>query len=88
MVGFGGNSGSFIDRLFARCAALTVSGTAGAYSVTVEAPVNGSPIGPSSGTPFTSISCPPGAIALGVLGAAGQSIDQFGLHCAKPVVGP
>jgi hypothetical protein len=86
VVGFDGASGSWLNYLYVYCASLTISGSAGSYTVTVGAATKLSTrLGTDGGTPFAADYCPAGQIAVGMLGAAGSAIDRFGLHCAKPV---
>jgi len=86
IVGFEGGSGSWINYLHVYCAGLSITGSAGNYTVTVGAPFKvATRLGPVGGTPFPARYCPAGQIATGILGAAGSAIDRFGLHCAKPV---
>jgi hypothetical protein len=86
VVGFEGASGSWLNYLYVYCASLTITGSAGSYTVTVGAPTKlPTRLGTDGGTPFAARSCPAGQIAVGMLGAAGSAIDRFGLYCAKPV---
>jgi hypothetical protein len=86
VVGFEGGSGSWINYLFIYCASLTITGSAGSYTVAVGAPTRlPTRLGTDGATPFAARYCPAGQIAVGMLGGAGSAIDRFGLSCAKPV---
>jgi hypothetical protein len=82
IVGFDGASGAWIDHLFIHCAPLTIQGGPGNYTVAVGTSTKIlTRVGPATGTPFAARSCPDGQIAVGILGAAGQAVDRFGLSC-------
>jgi hypothetical protein len=87
VVGFEGRSGDWVDQLTFYCAPLTISDSTGSYVLTVGtgAPIT-TPVGPDTGTPFQTISCPDGKIAVGIIGRSGAAIDAIGLSCATPTL--
>jgi hypothetical protein len=87
VVGFEGRSGDWVDQLTFHCAPLTITDMGGSYKVEVGAanPIS-MPIGPDTGSPFSSIDCDAGKIAVGIVGRSGAAIDAIGLTCATPTV--
>ncbi len=87
VTGFEGRSGDWIDQLTFYCSPLTITENAGTFTLDVGA---GAPIatavGPETGNPFSSISCPTGKIAVGLVGRSGAAIDAIGLACATPTL--
>jgi hypothetical protein len=87
VVGFEGRSGDWVDQLLFYCAPLTITENAGSYTLEVG---TGAPImtavGPGTGTPFSSMSCDPGKIAVGIFGRSGAAVDAIGLQCATPTL--
>jgi hypothetical protein len=86
VVGFEGRSGDWIDQLTFYCAPLTISGAAGSYTLAVGSSAPATAIGPETGSPFSTIMCPDGKIAVGIFGRSGAAIDAIGLQCATPTL--
>jgi hypothetical protein len=86
VVGFSGRSGGFIDALSFSCAPLVISGTSPNFMLSIGAFTATSAIGGPGGMPFTAISCPANAVALGETGRADVDIHAFGLVCARPTL--
>jgi hypothetical protein len=85
VVGFGGQSGGYIDQLDFICAPLAIGGSSPTFTLSVGAP--SAPLGRlggPSGRPFAAIHCGANQVAVGDAGRAGQFVDAFGLLCATP----
>jgi hypothetical protein len=87
VVGFEGRSGDWVDQLTFYCAPLTISDAGGSFKIEVgtSTPIT-TPIGPETGSPFSSIACDAGKIAVGIVGRSGAAIDAIGLTCATPTL--
>ncbi len=82
IVGFEGNSSSYIVRLVFECAPLTVSGNAtSGYTVAIGAVTTTAAIGGTVGSAFGKMPCNAGQIAIGATGTSGGWFDGFGLVC-------
>jgi hypothetical protein len=89
IVGFEGRSGRWLDELTFHCATLTMAAAGGDLSLAVDTVTTATlPIGPGTNTAFPAISCPPGLLAIGMVGGAGSAVDRFGLRCARPALQP
>jgi hypothetical protein len=84
VVGFGGRSGSLLDRLVVRCAPLTLTPSGGGWTVAIGATTDLPAIGGTGGTAFAQTDCATGQIAAVARIRSGDSIDAFGLGCRTP----
>lgn len=84
IVGFRGRAGGLVDQLIFRCAPLSITGSSGAYTVTVGTTTDLAAIGGSGGNLFSSTDCPTGQVANTSRIRAGDGLDGFGLGCATP----
>lgn len=84
MVGFDGRAGAYLDRLFVRCASLTVSGAPEALTFTTGNPYELTLVGGGGGSPFPHRDCPDGEVVTTTRIRAGSFVDAFGVGCALP----
>jgi hypothetical protein len=87
VTGFEGRSGDWVDQLTFYCSPLTITDNAGTFTLDVgtASPIT-TAVGPDTGTPFSTISCPTGKIAVGIFGRSGAAIDAVGIVCATPTL--
>ena len=85
VVGVAGNAGAAMDHVVLSCAALSITGSPGAFSLSRGSVSALPPQGDSTGgSPFAPFVCPaPQTIAL-VSGSSGQWVDSLGVACALP----
>jgi hypothetical protein len=82
VVGFDARVATYIEGIVFRCAPLTISGTPGAYTLTVGMSTPVAPIGSMNGSGPITVSCANGAVATGTILRAGTAIDAFALACS------
>jgi hypothetical protein len=87
VVAIQGASGSYLVRLGAGCAPLTLSRVGSTYQATVGSITWFSPEGGSGGTSFVD-PCPTGQIANGAFTRSGLFMDAADLICSTPVLSP
>ncbi len=86
LVGFGGRSGLYLDKLLISCASILVDGN-GNVSVGPTSDSN-TGVGGTGGSAFANIYCPAGQVAtmLRTRDQAGSAPNAFGYGCSTPVV--
>lgn len=83
VVGFSGRESMSIDQLVIRCAKIDIVESMGDYSLVFGSVEELAPAGMNiDGVAFAEHDCPPGQVASGQTGQAGQVVDGFGLECA------
>jgi hypothetical protein len=88
VVGFSGRSGALLDNLSADCAPLSITGSAGNYTVVIGAITSLPGVGDLGGSVFPDTPCPAGEVSTDTHLRAGDGIDYFGIGCSTPVVTP
>jgi hypothetical protein len=82
VVGFDARVATYIEGIVFRCAPLAISGTPGAYTLTVGMSTPVAPIGSMNGSGPITVGCANGAVATGTILRAGTAIDAFALACS------
>jgi hypothetical protein len=86
IVGFGGRSGLFVDRLEFMCAPLRISGAPGSYTIAIGNITFLPGVGGTGGSPFPDQFCPDGRVGTAHFGRKGLYLDAFGVLCNRAVL--